>query len=102
MADLLDHDRIPQFGGEPAQVLQRATEIGVAVGLHGLLQRVGVDRDGISADLVQRGRQPRRERVTDLSQADIADQQHVGGEVADLETARGGVGGPVVVEHDAL
>ena len=102
VADLFDHHRISQFGGEPPQGIQRAGKIGVPVGLHGLLQRIGMHRNGIGSDPRQCASQSGRERIADLSQADVPDQQNVGGQIADLEAGRGGIAGRVVAEHDAL
>ena len=59
-------------------------------------------RNGVRSDHLQCSRQLWRQRLADLSQADIADQQHVGGEVADFEAGCGGRCARVVAEHDAL
>ena len=102
MADLLDHHRIVQFFCEPTESLQRAAEIGVAVGLHRLLQWIGMHRNGIRADSGQCCGKPGAECVADLGQADVADQQDVRGQIADLKAGRSVISGHVVVEHDAL
>ncbi len=98
VADLLEHHRIADGAGDVAQPRDRAREVGVALVLHRLLQRIGVHRKGIRADPVERVDQVRHDFVGKLRQSDVPDQQHVGRNVADREARRG----RLVVEHDAL
>ena len=79
MADLLEEhrklDRVSQLG-EPIHL---AGEIGVAVGLHGLLQRIGVHRQRVRPHPLYQVVELRGGRgVAELCQPDVADQKDVG------------------------
>jgi hypothetical protein len=98
VADLFQHHRIADRPCDVAQPRNRTGEVRVALVLHGLLQRVGMYRKGIGADVVERLDKVGNHDLVELSQSDVPDQQHVGRHIADAERLRG----RPVVKHDAL
>ncbi len=96
--DLLEHHRVVERPDHIAEPAQRPGEIRVALVLHGLLQRIGVHRDGVGADPSQSSGQPGHHVLRHLRQPHVADHQHVGGHLANREAGRG----DVVVDHHSL
>ena len=98
VADLLEHHRVVDGPGDVAKPIDRAGEVGVALVLHRLLQRIGMYRKRIRADAVKGVDQLGHQLVGQLGQSDVSDQQRVGRDVANREARRR----EIVAQHDAL
>ena len=98
MADLLEHHWVFDGPGDLAKPIDRAGEVGVALVLHGLLQRIGMHRKRIRADAIKGVDQLGHQLVGELRQSDVADQQRIRRDIAHREARRR----DLVAQHDAL
>ena len=78
VADFLEHHRVADRSRDLPQPGHRTREVGVALVLHGFLQRIGMHRKGIGANVIERRDECRDRLFSQLRQPDIADEQNVG------------------------